>query len=310
MTGNFDLATLEARLRMLVPAEYLEVLDKIEPTSMGSAGLKYRPDGSVAWDEIWGSFCDLAMAGGPPHKGTLLEPGTAGEIAERPEQYRAALREVCRGINMVTDLLAEPADPGWVRMHCADEAMARWLVRAITMETVSVRQDGMVLDLPIGPDYRLEKEIKNVVTVIAKTCHYWEGHMPRSQRREIGDLLAAMERERPLLRPAPAIGSYPETSDRIAREGFAERVRLHAGLTVSPQRYSGWQGVESANDRAALWTMRMLVAANVLARREGRVLFVPVNPAQDAEGRITAELVSRIVALAPDRAPKSSPAAS
>ena len=39
---------------------------------MRAAGLKYDADGKVAWDEIWGSFCDLAMAGGPPHKGKLL----------------------------------------------------------------------------------------------------------------------------------------------------------------------------------------------------------------------------------------------
>jgi sirohydrochlorin cobaltochelatase len=33
-----------------------------------------------------------------------------------------------------------------------------------------------VLFLPAGPTFRLDKEIKNVVTVIAKTHHYWKEH--------------------------------------------------------------------------------------------------------------------------------------
>jgi len=55
--------------------------------------------------------------------------------------------------------------------------MAAWLVRAIVVENVAVRSEGSALDLPAGPDFRLEKEIKNAVAVIAKTCHYWLEHM-------------------------------------------------------------------------------------------------------------------------------------
>ena len=78
MTGVADrraLEALDARLRTLLPEEYRDVYEDVQPISMGSAGLKYDADGQVAWDQMWGSFCDLAMAGGPPHKGTLLEPG-------------------------------------------------------------------------------------------------------------------------------------------------------------------------------------------------------------------------------------------
>jgi sirohydrochlorin cobaltochelatase len=31
--------------------------------------------------------------------------------------------------------------------------------------------------LPAGPQFRLEAEIKNVVTAVAKTYHYWKEHM-------------------------------------------------------------------------------------------------------------------------------------
>src|ERR1700751_5906211 len=115
---------------------------------MGSAGLKYGPDGKVAWDAIWGSFCDLAMAGGPPHKGTLLEPGTPADVEAQPEQHGVVVDEICRGITLVTDLPADASPiPGWVRVDCHGEAMAGWLLRAIVMENVAVRAEGRKLDL-------------------------------------------------------------------------------------------------------------------------------------------------------------------
>ena len=80
-----------------------------------------------------------------------------------------------------------------------------------------MRCEGELLDLPAGPAYRVEKEIKNVITVIAKTCHYWMGHMWRTERRAIGELFAVMARESPLVEPA-----WP------ADEGRGRRLRRHA----------------------------------------------------------------------------------
>jgi hypothetical protein len=68
------LEALEAKLRAILPEQYRESYDEVVPVSMGSAGLKYDADGRVAWNEMWATFCDLAMAGGPPHRGTLLQP--------------------------------------------------------------------------------------------------------------------------------------------------------------------------------------------------------------------------------------------
>src|ERR1700761_6858073 len=98
---------LEARLKTLLPAKYQELYEDVQPVSMGTAGLKYGKDGRVAWDEIWGSFCDLAMAGGPPHRGTLLEPATKANIDLAPEGYQQAGDELCRGVEMVTGLAAD-----------------------------------------------------------------------------------------------------------------------------------------------------------------------------------------------------------
>ena len=91
------LEELDFRLRIVLPEEYQDSYEQVEPVSMGSADLKYAADGTVAWDEMWGSFCDLAMAGGPPHKGTLLEPATPAEIAARPDRYQEVVDEICRG---------------------------------------------------------------------------------------------------------------------------------------------------------------------------------------------------------------------
>ena len=142
--GEFD--DLEARLGTILPEEYQTCYDDIQAVSMGSAGLKYSPDGKVAWDQIWGSFCDLAMAGGPPHKGILLEPGSKEEIEAQRDRYRVVVEEICRGITMVTGFYAEPSPvPGWVRMYCTSAAMANWLARAIVMENVSANFKGLAL---------------------------------------------------------------------------------------------------------------------------------------------------------------------
>jgi sirohydrochlorin cobaltochelatase len=292
-------AVLDSRLKTLLPTEYQETYDTIEPKPMGSAGLKYDADGQVAWDQIWGSFCDLAMAGGPPHKGALLEPGTAAEIDAEPVRYRDVVEEICRGVTMVTDLPAKPSPvAGWVRVDSYSQGMAAWLLRAITMENVAVRTEGRAVDLPAAPAFRVEKEIKNVITVIAKTCHYWMGHMPRAQRVAIGQLFTSIEAESPLVEPATAREGTRGTDDRPASVLLGQRIQLETGLSSSPHRYAGWLGVECSSVRAAVWMMRAMVVSNVLARREGTVLFVPVDPENDPGGRRVSQFLARIHRLA------------
>src|SRR5688572_24308513 len=94
------LAALTLRLKAILPEEYQDSYESVQPVSMGSAGLKYGLDGKVAWNEMWATFCDLAMAGGPPHKGTLLEPGSAPEIGAQPDRYDEVVEEICRGVNL------------------------------------------------------------------------------------------------------------------------------------------------------------------------------------------------------------------
>ena len=287
---------LEARLRTLLPEEYQDRYEDVQPVSMGTAGVRYGPGGRIAWDQMGGSFCDLAMAGGPPHKGTLLLPGRAEEIAASRGRYEAVVAEICRGIAMVTELTPVPAPaPGWVRMECSTRGMAGWLVRAISMENVAVRADGVFLELPAGPGYRDLKEVKNVITVIAKTAHYWLGHLPVMQRQTIADLIDGMNEESPLVTPDYAAGGSDVEALR-ARVGAA--VSAETGLPVADGPGGPWLGADCRSVRAAVWMMRMMVTVNVLSRREGTVLFVPVDPAVDPDGEIVVSSLSVVHRLA------------
>ena len=264
--------TLESKIKTVLPPQYQDCYEDVQPVSMGSAGLKYGADGKVAWNEMWGSFCDLAMAGGPPHKGTLLLPGT--------ESDPKVVAEICRGIQLVTDLPADQSPtPGWVRVGCESPTMADWLCRAINMENVSARCEDSILELPAGPAFRLEKEIKNVITVIAKTCHYWVEHMWTAQQREIAALFAKLAEDFPLLQPTPGNGS--QISDAIYQA---------TGLPATNHTYPGWLGFTCPDVPFAIWMMRSLVVSNVLARREDTVLFVPVHPNSDAVIRTVVQI--------------------
>ncbi len=138
--------------------------------------MKYREDGSVDWGTMWESFCVLAQEGGPPHRSTMLhapdgaDPESAG--------YRFAAAEIIRGIHEVSGLSASAAEPGWIAIRCHSAGMARWLHEAIEQECVQARADGALLFVPVGEHYALKGEIKNVITVVAKTTHYWREHLP------------------------------------------------------------------------------------------------------------------------------------
>jgi hypothetical protein len=160
----------------LLPPRYQNAC-ALSAVPMGTAPLLYTDSGQVAWDRLWTDFCDLALAGGPPHRGSLLEPVTPDEVEADREGYERVVGEIERGLRLVTGLTSvQSARAGWVGLACSDEEMALWLLRAIVVENVCVRREGAVLFLPAGPDFTLEKEIKNIITAVAKTHHYWVEH--------------------------------------------------------------------------------------------------------------------------------------
>jgi sirohydrochlorin cobaltochelatase len=291
---------LHATIALLLPETYQASYETLQPVSMRSAGLVYDDDGRVAWDRIWGSFCDLAMAGGPPHKGRLLEPATRAAVDAAPERYDEVTFEIRRGITLATDLRATAsAAPGWVDVDCYSDAMAAWLVRAIVMENVAASAEGRRLRLPARPDFRLEKEIKNVVTVIAKTSHYWLGHILPPQQYAIGQCLARLAETSPALAPV----WLPDGSDPAAgvTSALVERLRAVPDVGAASPRQAGWLGVACPDVASAVWMTRALVAMNVLARREATVLCVPVNVSTDPQGDRVAAAIERVHHLAAAR---------
>jgi sirohydrochlorin cobaltochelatase len=175
-----ELADVEARVAALLPPRYRDVAAAVSPAPMGAADLEFDASGQVAWERMWQGFCELALAGGPPHRGALLEPASREAIAAETARYAAVVRELARGLRIVTGLAVETdGRPGWVGLVCRGEAMAIWLMRAIVVENVLARREGPILYLPAGPDYTLAGEIKNVVTAVAKAYHYWLEHAQR-----------------------------------------------------------------------------------------------------------------------------------
>ena len=156
-------------------------VDKRAP--MASAPMKYFPDGSVDWGDMWDSFCALAREGGPPHRDTMLY----GEEDADPtsENYRFAVDEIIRGVNAVSGLTATPSTTGWIAVQCPEPGMARWLSDSILEEHVQARCEGATLFVPVGASYTLKGEIKNVITAVAKTTHYWSDHLPVDVKRTL-----------------------------------------------------------------------------------------------------------------------------
>lgn len=159
----------------------MSVSDKRAP--MASAPMKYAPNGSVDWGNMWDSFCALALDGGPPHRSTMLHPGDTSDPSSLA--YQHARDEVCRGVALVSGLATRDYEPGWVAVECASAAQARWLCDAVLGENVAARCEGKLLLLPLGADYRVEYEIKNVVTAAAKTTHYWREHLPAEVKQTL-----------------------------------------------------------------------------------------------------------------------------
>src|SRR5260370_37039058 len=77
----------------------------VSAAPMGAAPMRYDADGQVAWDEMWTGFCDLALAGGPSHHGTLFGPGTPMEEQADRVRYERGDAGVRRGLRPGTGLV-------------------------------------------------------------------------------------------------------------------------------------------------------------------------------------------------------------
>jgi len=144
---------------------------------MSAASFVLRDDGRPDWGAMWESFCELALYGGPPHRGPDNPLRAPSDSRAAPASSPAMVEELRRGIWETTGLYAEAAEPGWLSVTCNSPRMAAWLCATIILENVDARVEEDRLLLPAGPNYRLEDEVKSIITVVAKTHHYWQAHI-------------------------------------------------------------------------------------------------------------------------------------
>jgi sirohydrochlorin cobaltochelatase len=169
-----------------LPGAVVELVDPRgtrEAAAMSSAPFVWRPDGRPDWRNMWSDFCGLALFGGPPHRGPEAPLRAVAEV--RPGSVDPdAIAEIRRGIWETTGLEAEEAQPGWLAIACESRRMAAWLCAAIILENVDALCEGERLLVPASAQFRLADEVKSIITVVAKTHHYWVEHTrsPRGGR--------------------------------------------------------------------------------------------------------------------------------
>ncbi len=152
---------------------------------MAAAPMKYAADGTVDWGNMWDSFCELAQAGGPPHRATVLRAPDPTTVDPTDPAYQSVAAEISRGILAVSGLPAAPAQPGWIAVQCRSAAQARWLADSILEENVAAQAVDNTLLLPLAAYFTTKGEIKNVITVVAKTTHYWADHLPAEVKQAL-----------------------------------------------------------------------------------------------------------------------------
>ena len=182
------------------------VMDKSAPNlsaPMASAPMQYKEDGSVDWGNMWDNFCVLAQEGGPPHRGDMLQAQSDPNVSS--PAYQFAVTEIVRGIKEVSGLAATPSSPGWIAVACANVEMAHWLSEAIEEENVGTRSEAATLFVPVGDYYLVKGEIKNVITAVAKTSHYWQAHLAAEVKQTLAfqEALRRLHNRLPWLRKKP-----------------------------------------------------------------------------------------------------------
>jgi sirohydrochlorin cobaltochelatase len=172
-------AGIDRRFSPIVPIVPSPPMSGAPAPAMGQAPFVYGANGRPHWAGMWESFCELALFGGPPHRGpeSALRADDGDPPPTRPRRTTFdAVAEIRRGIEETTRLPTAPAEPGWLAITCESSRMAAWLCATIILENVDARARDETLLVPASARYRLEDEVKSVITVVAKTHHYWLAH--------------------------------------------------------------------------------------------------------------------------------------
>jgi sirohydrochlorin cobaltochelatase len=110
----------------------------------------------------------------------MLYPDERSDI--NSQAYKTVVDEIVRGVYLVSGLKAYAHTPGWIAVECDSEGMAEWLTAQSLQENVMMRYEGNRVFVPCGEHFQLKGEIKNVVTVVAKTTHYYQDHIANEMK--------------------------------------------------------------------------------------------------------------------------------
>src|SRR5262249_35165698 len=133
----------ESRIRDYAPAP--------PPAPMSAAPFLLREDGRPDWGAMWSSFCELALYGGPPHRGPD-NPLRAPEASAADSASEAAMvEEMRRGIWETTGLYAEPTGGGWLAVACGTRAMGARLCATLLLQNPEGRGGEDRRPGPPGP---------------------------------------------------------------------------------------------------------------------------------------------------------------
>src|SRR5439155_1406978 len=113
----------------------------------------------------------------------VIDATVPAAVHQASATLAARLAEMQGGIWETTGLYAESIEPGWLAVTCESPTMAAWMCAAIILENVDARVEEERLVLPAGPDYQLKDEVKSIITVVAKTHHYWQAHVTGAAER-------------------------------------------------------------------------------------------------------------------------------
>ena len=134
-------AGIDQRFSPIVPLVPSPAMSGTPAPAMGRAPFVYDTTGRPHWSSMWESFCELALFGGPPHRGpvsALRVKDARAPAATRSRQRREefdAVAEIRRGIEETTGLPTAPAEPGWLAVTCESARMAAWLCAVIILKT-------------------------------------------------------------------------------------------------------------------------------------------------------------------------------
>lgn len=62
------------------------------------------------------------------------------------------------------------------------EGMAAWVAEQCVQENVQIQQHGSEFWVPCGQSWTVKGEVKNVITVVAKTTHYFAEHISNDMK--------------------------------------------------------------------------------------------------------------------------------